>query len=44
MNDQASIFDYIRLPVSVENPIRLIEMFGGGGFAGNGIKKFRSRF
>jgi DNA (cytosine-5)-methyltransferase 1 len=44
MNDQASIFDYIRLPVSVENPIRLIEMFGGVGSQAMALRNLGADF
>ena len=44
MNDQASIFDYIRLPVSVENPIRLIEMFGGVGSQAMALRNLGAEF
>lgn len=31
MQGQLDIFDYIREPISITNPIRLIELFAGYG-------------
>ena len=44
MGDQLSIFDYMRQPVKVDKPIRLIELFAGYGSQAMALKRLGADF
>lgn len=42
--DQMSIFDFTREPISITNPIRLIELFAGYGSQAMALKRIGAKF
>ena len=44
MDSQMSIFDYIRQPISLAKPIRLIELFGGIGATSMALERLGANF
>lgn len=44
MQGQLDIFDYIREPISITNPIRLIELFAGYGSQAMALKRIGAKF
>lgn len=43
-DDQMSIFDYTRKPISITKPIRLIELFAGYGSQAMALKRIGAKF
>lgn len=44
MNEQLNLFDYIRKPISITKPIRLIELFAGYGSQAMALKRIGAKF
>ena len=44
MQGQLDIFDYIREPISITNPIRLIELFAGYGSQAMALERIGAEF
>lgn len=42
--NQLSIFDFVRQPISIEKPIRLIELFAGYGSQAMALKRIGAKF
>lgn len=43
-DNQMSIFDYIREPIRITKPIRLIELFAGYGSQAMALKRIGAKF
>ena len=44
LNNQMSIFDFTREPISITKPIRLIELFAGYGSQAMALKRIGAKF
>lgn len=44
LNNQMSIFDFMREPISITKPIRLIELFAGYGSQAMALKRIGAKF